>query len=316
MKVFEGLSNVGHIKNPVVTIGTFDGVHVGHQKIIQQLIEEADKLNGESVLLTFYPHPRMVLFPENHGLQLLQTQSEKLKSLEENGLHNVIILPFSKEFSQLSALDFIREVLINTIGAKKIIIGYDHQFGNDRKGNIDFLRNYANEYNYEVIEIEAKEVDEVNVSSTKIRNALVEGDIETANKYLNTCFELNGTVVFGEQIGRKIDFPTANLDLNDSTKLIPANGVYAVKVNINHSKHDYKGMMNIGTRPTVSNKNQLTIEIHIFDFHDDIYNQQLKVKLYHRIRTEQNFLNLASLKTQLTNDELLIRSYFNTHLSD
>jgi riboflavin kinase/FMN adenylyltransferase len=312
MRIFEGLENVGQIKNPVVTIGTFDGVHIGHQKIIQQLILEAKKIEGESVLITFHPHPRLVLFPDNHNLQLLQTQTEKLQTLAENGLENVIILPFSKEFSQLSALDFVQTVLYKCLQAKKIIIGYDHQFGNDRKGNIDFLITHARDFNYEVIEIPAEEINEVNVSSTKIRTALQDGSVEIANAYLNKPFELTGTVVKGKQLGRTIGFPTANLELNDSTKLIPANGVYAVSVTINNKEKHYNGMMNIGFRPTVSQEQKQTIEIHLFDFQDNLYDSHLKVSLYKRIRKEEKFVNLASLKSQLSKDEAAIRSYFTT----
>jgi len=312
MKVFEGLANVGQIKNPVVTIGTFDGVHLGHQKILQQVRLEAEKIEGESVLLTFYPHPRLVLFPNNHNLQLLQTQAEKLQTLAENDLENVIILPFSKEFSQLSALDFVQTVLYNSLHAKKIIIGYDHQFGNDRKGNIDFLKAHAEEFNFEVIEIPAEEINEVNISSTKIRTALQEGFLEIATTYLNKPFELSGIVIKGKQLGRTIGFPTANLELNDSTKLIPANGVYAVKVQLNNEEKSYNGMMNIGFRPTVSEGLKQSIEINIFDFQGDLYDSHLKLSLYKRIRMEEKFVNLASLKSQLSKDETAIRSYFTT----
>ena len=312
MRIFEGLENVGQIKNPVVTIGTFDGVHIGHQKIIQQLILEANKIEGESVLITFYPHPRLVLFPDNHNLQLLQTQAEKLQTLAENGLENVIILPFSKEFAQLSALDFVQTVLFKSLRAKKIIIGYDHQFGNDRKGNIDFLIAHANDFNYDLIEIPAEEINEVNVSSTKIRAALHDGSVEIANAYLNKPFELSGTVIKGEQLGRTIGFPTANLDLKDSTKLIPANGVYAVKVQLNNEEKSFNGMMNIGFRPTVSEAKKQSIEIYLFDFQADIYDSHLKVSLYKRIRTEEKFVNLATLKSQLSKDEAVVRSYFSS----
>ena len=312
MRIFDGLENVGQIKNPVVTIGTFDGVHIGHQKIIQQLILEAKKIDGESVLITFHPHPRLVLFPDNHNLQLLQTQAEKLQTLAENGLENVIILPFSKEFSQLSALDFVQTILYKSLRARKIIIGYDHQFGNDRKGNIDFLIAHANDFNYDVIEIPAEEINEVNVSSTKIRTALQDGSIEIANAFLNKPFELSGTVIKGKQLGRTIGFPTANLELNDSTKLIPANGVYAVKVQLNKEEKSYNGMMNIGFRPTVSEAKKQSIEIYLFDFQEDLYDSHLKVSLYKRIRKEEKFVNLASLKSQLSKDEALIRSYFST----
>jgi riboflavin kinase/FMN adenylyltransferase len=312
MRIFEGLENVGQIKNPVVTIGTFDGVHIGHQKIIQQLILEAKKIDGESVLITFHPHPRLVLFPDNHNLQLLQTQAEKLQTLAENGLENVIILPFSKEFAQLSALDFVQTILYKSLIAKKIIIGYDHQFGNDRKGNIDFLIAHANDFNYDVIEIPAEEINEVNVSSTKIRTALQDGSVEIANAFLNKPFELSGTVIKGEQLGRTIGFPTANLDLNDNTKLIPANGVYAVKVQLLNGEKAYFGMMNIGYRPTVSQTQKQSIEVYLFDFQANLYAEHLKVSLYKRIRKEEKFVNLAILKSQLSKDEAVIRSYFST----
>jgi len=312
MRIFEGLENVGQIKNPVVTIGTFDGVHIGHQKIIQKLLLEAKKIGGECVLITFHPHPRLVLFPENHNLQLLQTQKEKLKSLAENGLENIIILPFSKEFSQLSASDFVHKILYKSIGAKKIIIGYDHQFGNDRKGSIDFLIAHSATCNFEVIEIPAEEINEINVSSTKIRTALLDGNINVATSYLNKPFELNGTVVQGKQIGRTIGFPTCNLVISDDTKLIPANGVYAVTIQIEGEETVFKGMMNIGFRPTVSEVQRKSIEVNIFDFEKDLYGTSLKVSLYNRIRTEKKFLNLATLKSQLTKDETDIRSYFST----
>jgi riboflavin kinase/FMN adenylyltransferase len=252
------------------------------------------------------------LFPANHNLQLLQTQAEKLQTLAENGLENVIILPFSKEFAQLSALDFVQTVLYKSLKAKKIIIGYDHQFGNDRKGNIDFLIAHANDFNYDVIEIPAEEINEVNVSSTKIRTALQDGSVEIANAFLNKPFELSGTVIKGEQLGRTIGFPTANLDLNDSTKLIPANGVYAVKVQLLNEEKSYFGMMNIGYRPTVSQAQKQSIEIYLFDFQADLYEAHLKVSLYKRIRKEEKFVNLATLKSQLSKDEALIRSYFST----
>jgi riboflavin kinase/FMN adenylyltransferase len=232
--------------------------------------------------------------------------------LAENGLENVIILPFSKEFAQLSALDFVQTVLYKSLRAKKIIIGYDHQFGNDRKGNIDFLIAHANDFNYDVIEIPAEEINEVNVSSTKIRTALQDGSVEIANAFLNKPFELSGTVIKGEQLGRTIGFPTANLDLNDSTKLIPANGVYAVKVQLQNEKKSYFGMMNIGYRPTVTQAQKQTIEIYLFDFQADLYEAHLKVSLYKRIRKEEKFVNLATLKSQLSKDEALIRSYFST----
>ena len=220
LKIFNSIKSFNATKPTIVTIGTFDGVHLGHQKIIKNLIREAKSTNSDSVLLTFFPHPRMVLFPEDTNLQLIQTQEEKYNKLAEQGLQNIIVQAFSHEFAKLTALEFIEEIIVKKIRAKKIIIGYDHQFGNSREGNINFLREYSDKFGYEVIEIPAKEIDEINVSSTKIRTAINEGDIETANLFLNAAFEINGTVVHGNEIGRSIDFPTANIQIADKNKIM------------------------------------------------------------------------------------------------
>jgi riboflavin kinase / FMN adenylyltransferase len=308
MRIFNGVENLEELNTPVLTIGTFDGIHLGHQKIIKNLIREARSTNSDSVLLTFFPHPRMVLFPENNNLQLIQTQEEKYNKLAELGLKNTIVQPFSKEFSKLTALEFIEEIIVNKIRAKKIIIGYDHQFGNSREGNIDFLREYSDKFGYEVIEIPAKEIDEINVSSTKIRTALNEGDIQIANLYLNSPFEINGIVVHGNKIGRSINFPTANIEIDDKSKIIPKNGVYAVKVFLNEKK--YFGMLNIGTRPSISKQLSKTIEVNIFDFDEMIYDLQIKITFHKHIREEKYFSNLEELKSQLQLDASFIRAFF------
>ena len=309
MRIFEGIENIVELNDPVLTIGTFDGIHLGHQKIIKNLIQEAEATNSDSVLLTFFPHPRMVLFPENHDLELIQTQQEKYTKLAEQGLKNIIVQPFSLEFAKQTAVQFIEEIIVKRIGAKKIIIGYDHQFGNAREGNIDFLRSYSERFGYEVIEIPAKEIDEINVSSTKIRTALKEGNIEIANRYLNSSFEINGLVVHGNKIGRSIGFPTANIEVNDSTKLIPKNGVYAVKIML--KEKTYFGMLNIGMRPSISDQLSKTIEVHIFEFNELIYGAPIRVTFEKHIREEKYFSNLEELKLQLLQDASVIRAFFN-----
>lgn len=311
VKIFRDLSSVRQIAHPVLTIGTFDGVHKGHQKIIDQLNTEAKKIDGESVLLTFDPHPRMVLYPENHGLQLIQTQDEKLEKLERMGLQNIIIYPFTFEFSRFTATEFIRDIIVNKLHVKKLVIGYDHQFGRNREGSITFLKEIADTYSLDVIEISAQVIEDSNVSSTKIREALKHGNIELANSYLGEFYSLKGRVVHGNALGRTIGFPTANLMVDDSTKLIPSNGVYAVQVEEDGIL--LNGMMNIGYRPTVSNSSGQTLEVHIFDFSKDIYGQTLIVRFITKLRNEAKFDGIDQLKQQLKHDEETIRTLFATH---
>ncbi len=312
MRIHNGIENIKGIVNSVLTIGTFDGVHIGHQKIINRLNEEASKINGESVLLTFYPHPRMVLNPNDTDLKLLQTQEEKIEKLSACGLQNLIVIPFTSEFAQLSAQDFVETYLIEKINIKKIIIGYDHQFGNNREGNINYLNKVAPLYNFEVIEIPAQEIDDVNISSTQIRNAILKGDLITANKYLGEPFQLNGKVVEGKQLGRTINFPTANIQIENPYKIIPAVGVYNVKISIENDTV-YKGMLNIGYRPTVSNEKKLSIEVFILDFNKDIYGKNVRVSVYSSIRNEQKFESIDLLKKQLVNDEKSCRAFFDNY---
>jgi len=296
VKVFQGFDELEKIPNPVLTIGTFDGVHLGHQRIIQQLNEEAQKHGGESVLFTFYPHPRVVLFPDSHGLKLLQTQLEKIEKLERIGLQNVIVHPFTMEFSRLTAIEFVRDYLVNKLNVKTIVIGYD----------LELLKELAPIYDFNVIEIAAQDIDDVNVSSTKIRNALKSGNIETANAFLGEPFEMNGTVLTGKQIGRSIGFPTANLDLGSSLKIVPESGVYLVRVTL-PGRAEYFGMMNIGVNPTISDNPIPTIEVNLLDFSGDLYGQELQVKVLSRLRDEVKFDNLEELKNQLSKDENTVR---------
>ena len=308
MRVFHKLEEVKKIKKPIVTIGTFDGVHLGHQKIIKKIIKEAKKVDGESVLLTFYPHPRMVLYPKNHGLQLLQTQKEKLNSLKETGIDNVVILPFSMEFSRIPAWDFVRDILVNSIGVHTLVIGYDHQFGKNREGNINYLHDVSNSFNFKVIEISAEEVNDVNISSTKIRNALFDGNVEIPKNYLGRPFLISGEVVKGDGIGSKIGFPTANISIKDDTKLIPQKGVYGVLTR--QKNKEFYGIMNIGTRPSIqTKKTEQRIEVYLFDFNEDIYGEWMEIKLLKRIRNENKFDSLEALKKQIIKDEITMRNF-------
>jgi len=308
VKIFQDLTAINSIPNPVLTIGTFDGVHVGHQKILQQVKKEAEKIGGESVLFTFFPHPRMVLYPESHGLKLLQTQEEKMAKLERVGVENCIVYPFTFDFSRLSAIEFVRDILVNKLQIKKLVIGYDHQFGKNREGNIEFLKEICEVYGFEVIEIPAQDIDAVNVSSTKIRNAILDGDIAKANEYLGEKFELTGTIVHGQAIGKTIGFPTANIQVNSDLKLIPGNGVYAVDVSLKNSH--YFGMLNIGNRPTVNDSADRTIEVHILDFSSEIYAEEITVNFIDKLREEKQFSDLQELQKQLKEDEKFIRTKY------
>jgi riboflavin kinase/FMN adenylyltransferase len=311
LRIYRKLGEIREIKKPVVTIGTFDGVHLGHQKIITQINEEAKIIGGESVLITFYPHPRMVLQPESHNLKLLQTQSEKLSKLEKLGLQNVIEIPFTIDFANLSAIAFVQDILVKTLNISKIVIGHDHQFGKDREGNIKFLKSISLTFNFEVIEIPPLVIHDINISSTKIRNAIKDGEITKVSEYLGESYSLSGTVVKGKQLGRMLGFPTANIELNNNYKLVPRFGVYAVEVMVLGIK--YFGMANIGLRPTINDGLGETIEVHIFDFSTDIYNQSVKVFFHYKIREELKFENKEQLINQLHQDEKTIRDFFNRY---
>ncbi len=308
MKIYQGFDDIKSIPHPVLTIGTFDGVHLGHQKIIKQLNAIAKKKGGESVLFTFYPHPRMVLFPDAHGLQLIQTQKEKLNKLKRMGLQNIVVYPFTKEFSRLPAPQFVRDYLVNKLNVKTLIIGYDHHFGKNREGDINLLKELAPVYGFEVIEISAKDIDEVNVSSTKIRDAIKEGDIELANTYLGEPFELNGTVIHGQKLGRELGFPTANMDLESEIKLIPKYGIYATSV-VHEDGTSHFGLLSIGERPTVDQSGKICIEVYLLDFSGNLYGTNLTIKLLHRIRGEKKFDNLEELKNEMQKDEKYFRNW-------
>jgi riboflavin kinase / FMN adenylyltransferase len=306
MKIHQGLNAIQPIRNAVVTIGTFDGVHIGHREILQRLKEIALKNNGETVVVTFWPHPRLVLFPDDDSLKLLSTFEEKAEILLNLGIDHLVAIPFTKEFSNLTSEQFTRRVLLDKIGTKRLVIGYDHRFGKNREGSFEHLKANEKEYGFKVEEISKQEIDNIAVSSTKIRKALEIGDVKTANSYLGQHYSLSGKVVEGNRIGRKIGFPTANIEIVEKFKLVPADGVYAVKVSL--EDRNYQGMLNIGNRPTIGDDKR-SIECNIFNFSADIYNSKIKVELIERVRAELKFDNVEQLKQQLEMDQLLVKSF-------
>ena len=300
MKVYRSIEAYENTGRTAVTIGTFDGVHSGHQVIIDQLKNAAKKIGGESVLLTFFPHPRMVLYPDDNDLRLLNTINERIELLEKAGIDHLIIHPFSQEFSRLSSTEFVRDILVNQLNVATLVIGYDHHFGRNREGSFEDLQELAPLYDFKVEEIVAQAIQQVNISSTKIRATLNKGEINEAYQFLGYNYFIEGTVVEGNQKGREIGFPTANIKIDEWYKLIPAKGVYAVKVLIEGNY--YVGMLNIGIRPTINGTNE-TIEVNIFNFNENIYNKTVRIEFYQRIRNEQKFEQFSDLKTQLEIDK-------------
>ncbi len=302
MKIYHNLEDF-NAKNPVLTLGTFDGVHLGHKKVILKLNDIARKHHGESVIFTFYPHPRMITSPDEKNLRLLTTMDEKIRLFAELDVDHLIIYPFTKEFSKLSYSDFVKKILVDKINTHCLVVGYDHKFGKNREGGFEYLKDCAKQYGFKIEKLEALLVDNMNVSSTKIRAALQNGDIKTANRYLGYKFMLHGNVVEGRRIGREIGFPTANIKSSDPYKIIPGYGVYAVEISIGNE--DYGGMLNIGTRPTFNNNaDNRSIEVNIFDFNGDIYNQEITLSFIDKIREEKKFNNVEALIVQLQKDKL------------
>lgn len=300
MKLFYHLNEPVSINQPVLTIGTFDGVHHGHRKIINRINELAQHIGGESTILTFHPHPRTIIHPEDTTLKLLNTLEEKIMLLEKYGVQNLIIMPFSREFSEMSAESYVRDFLWKNIHPKIIVIGYDHRFGKDRQGGIATFRQLSTALDFEVEEISQQSIDDIAVSSTKIRNALLAGKVELANQMLGYTYTLQGIVVKGEQIGKYLGFPTANIQLDDPDKLIPKEGIYAAKVYL--KEREYNAMMYIGTRPTFRGKSQ-TIEVNIFDFNDTIYGERLRISMIANIRDDIKFDTADALRHQLKKDK-------------
>jgi riboflavin kinase/FMN adenylyltransferase len=304
LKIYNNIEKF-NAKNPIVSIGIFDGVHIGHKKIIDRLNELAIKYKGESVLITLWPHPREILKPDNNNSLLLTTREEKECLLEKSGIHNLITLPFTKEFSQISFRDFVKDYLIDRIKVRHLVIGYNHHFGKDRKGDFKYLKNISEEYGFSVEQLRPVIFQKSYVSSSLIRRNLEKGKIETANILLGYNYFINGKVIIGDRIGRRLGYPTANIKLNDSHKLLPKNGVYAVKVRMD--QNEYNGMLYIGTSPTT--KGDLydrTIEVHIIDFKGEIYNKEISINFLGRIRDEKKFRNEEELIDQLNSDKYKI----------
>ena len=305
MKKYSSASTYKNDRQSVVTIGTFDGVHLGHKAILKRVVETAKDENLDSVVLTFFPHPRMVL-QQSLDIKLINTIDERTALLAETGLNNLVIHPFTHAFSRLTALEYVRDILVNSLKAKKIIIGYDHRFGRNRTANIEDLKEFGKNYDFQVIEISAKELDDVAISSTKIRKALEAGDIETANNFLGYNFMISGEVVKGKAIGRTINYPTANLNLKEKYKLVPKNGVYIVQLKIKDKNHF--GITSIGTNPTVGGKEK-TIETHILDFNEDIYGTEITIEFLKFIRDEAYFDSIEKLRLEIVKDENFAKQY-------
>lgn len=301
MKIYHHLDDFSPLPCAVVTSGTFDGVHLGHQKILTRLKEVAQKFNGETVVLTFWPHPRLVLYPDDNSLKLLNTFEEKAELIKEQGIQHLVRIPFTKEFSILSSLDFITQILVKTIGTKKLVIGYDHRFGHNREGSFEELRANGPRYGFDVEEIPRQDLDHVTVSSTKIRHALELGDVLTANQLLGKPYLLSGRVIKGDKIGRLIGFPTANLELDSQHKLIPADGIYTVT--ITYENVEFGGMLYIGYRPTIGGSRK-SIEVNIFNFNKEIYGENLTLHFRSLIRRDTRFNDLEDLRKQLEQDKI------------
>ncbi|MBK0382103.1 bifunctional riboflavin kinase/FAD synthetase [Pedobacter sp. SD-b] len=331
MKIYHHINDFKRLKNAVVTIGTFDGVHFGHQKIIKKLVEEAKETGGESVILTFFPHPRMILNPEDHQIKMINTMPEKARLLQDLGVDHLIITPFTRDFSNQTAEDYIKDVLMGNIGMRSIVIGYDHRFGKDRKGSLAELQQYSQVYNYQINEIPEADIQNLAVSSTRIRKSIAKGDVDLANALMGHPFVLTGKVIKGDQIGRTLGYPTANLFVEENYKLIPSDGIYAVQLEIleNRNKNQelsdpyypledrklkvetqkYKGMAYIGHRPTINGLSQ-NIEVNIFDFSADIYYQNIRMEFLHFIRHDVKFEGLEKLTEQLGKDKEATLAYF------
>ncbi|MGB2136784.1 MAG: bifunctional riboflavin kinase/FAD synthetase [Flavobacteriaceae bacterium] len=299
MEVIHSISNYQPKRPSILTIGTFDGVHIGHQKIIRNLISKAKEEDLCALVLTFFPHPRMVLQKDTQ-LKMIDTLEEKRQLLESLGVEILIVQPFTLEFSRLTAIEYTRDILVNGLNISKLIIGYDHRFGRNREATVEDLKHFGLDYDFSVEEIPAQDIASIAVSSTKVRNAISAGEIKKANQYLGRPFSLCGSIVKGDKIGRKIGYPTANLDIKETYKLRPQNGVYLVQSHLNNQK--YFGMMNVGKRPTVSGK-QIQTEIYFFDFDGDLYGNKLKIELLEKIRDEQKYDSLESLGNQLSIDQ-------------
>lgn len=306
MKKHHSIQEFKAINKTIVTIGTYDGVHLGHQKILHKIAEQANQLNYESVVLTFFPHPRMVLGKDT-TIKLLNTLEEKEKFIAATGIDHLIIQKFDEAFSNLSAVDFVKRVLVDQLNIGKIIIGYDHKFGKGRTADIHDLTQFGKQFGFEVEQISAEEIGSITVSSTKVRNSLLDGNIALANQFLGQPYEFSGKIVEGKKIGRTIDFPTANIEISETYKLLPKNGVYIVTALIQNK--NMQGMMNIGTNPTIG-ENMQSIEVHFFNFNQDIYNQNITIQIIEKIREEAKFDSILDLQIQLIKDKQYCQKFF------
>ncbi|MEM7657512.1 MAG: bifunctional riboflavin kinase/FAD synthetase [Bacteroidota bacterium] len=305
MKVYHSLDEYQIGPKTVATIGTFDGLHIGHKTILERLQRYAEEIGGESLLISFHPHPRLVLFPDNNPLRLLHTHEEKIEMLAEIGLDKVLFIPFTRDFSRIPSKAFIQDILVKKVGLHHIIIGYDHRFGKNRTGGIEELQVYAKQGHFSVEEIPAQSIDEAKVSSTKIRRALESGKVSTAAKYLGYPYSFAGEVVHGEKQGRELGYPTANINPEDPLKLIPTDGVYFVRVVVNGDHH--YGMMSIGKKPTMG-EFERSHEVYIFDFSGDLYGQTIRVEMLEWIRGEEKFNGLDDLIAAMERDEAFCRA--------
>ena len=309
MQVIRDLNSFTAPEIAIVTQGTFDGVHAGHRQILGNIVKIAKQKGGKSILVTFHPHPRHVLYKTENTLKLLTTFDEKIELLSDIGIDYLIVLPFDENFSKMEAHQFIREIMVNHLGVNTMVVGYDHRFGRNREGSFEDLQEYAHMFGFEVIEIAAHDIEHATVSSTKIRHSLLEGDVETAALFLGRAYALNGTVIHGRKMGKDLGYPTANLHVANDDKLIPANGIYAVKVE--HDKQVYGGMMSIGNNPTIQGA-KWSIEVHIFDFNRDIYGEDIKITFVKKMRNEEKYADIGLLMKQLKADEIEARTILNT----
>lgn len=309
MEVVKDLNNWNFVDNSILTIGTFDGVHLGHKKLLKRLNQIKAEKEGKSVVFTFDPHPRKVLFPDQKDLQLLSNLDEKIELIKKEGIDIVIVYPFTTAFSHIEPEKFIKETLVEKLKVKTLVIGYDHKFGKDRKGDINTFKANASKYGYEVEEIPAEEINDINISSTKIRKSLFDGDVKEASAFLGYTYFINGYVVHGKKLGKKISFPTANIVLPDKDKLVPKNGVYLVGVEVKGFKG--YGMMNVGTNPTTDTDEKIKLEVNIFNFDKDIYGEAIKVEFIERLRDEKKFNSIEELIAAIKNDEINCKRILN-----
>ena len=308
MRIYHSIEDFPSDVNTIVTIGTFDGVHKGHQIIINRVNEIAKKQALESVVLTFDPHPRHVIYPDDQELRLIHTLEEKIEALSKTGVQNLVLHKFTKEFSRTESVNFIRDFLVTKLNMKYMVVGFDHHFGKNRQGTFDNLIELSDAYGFKIEKIKPQNIGEVTISSTKIRNAILEGDCKKANTYLSANFSITGKVVQGNKIGSSIGYPTANIEIENQWKILPKNGVYAVKILLKNQQ--YFGMLNLGNRPSISD-DSFAIEVHLFDFNATIYNEELKIEFIQRIRDEQQFSDLEKLKSQLKIDAINCKQIFN-----